>query len=217
MGISHGPPRGCDPGGFVFSGGNVNRTVFLVDGLNLHHSLLEAQITVGGRLTDLDVAKFCRSYLHALPGTAALQAVHYFSALPHHLESRHPGLVSDRIEYFSALESRGVSVHLGQFKAVRTRCPNCRSRYIRWEEKETDVSIGAALLSLVCRDACDTVVLVTGDTDLLPALRAARELDSTKGLAVMLPYRRFNKELRDTADLAFLVRANAYARHQLLD
>jgi uncharacterized LabA/DUF88 family protein len=216
MGISHGPPRGCDPGGFVFSGGNVNRVVFLVDGLNLYHSLREAQIRVRRRLTDLDVVSFCRSYLHALPGNATLQGTHYFSALAHHLESRHPGQVAGQLAYFSALESTGVSVHLGQFKAVQMRCPICHSEYIRWEEKETDVSIGAALLSLVCRDACDTVVLVTGDTDLLPAMWAARELDSTKRLAVMLPYRRFNKELRDTADAAFLVRANAYARHQLL-
>ena len=68
---------------------------------------------------------------------------------------------------------------------------------------------------LVCDDACDTVVLVTGDTDLVPAVRTARDRDPSKTLAVVFPYRRANAELKRVADAAFTIKAATYARPQL--
>jgi hypothetical protein len=69
------PPRGCDPGVFPFLEANVNRCVFLVDGLNLYHSLLDAERETGRQLRRLDVAALCESYLHALPGQSRSEAV----------------------------------------------------------------------------------------------------------------------------------------------
>jgi uncharacterized LabA/DUF88 family protein len=179
------PPRGCDPGVFPFLEVIVNRCVFLVDGLNLYHSLLDGE------------------------------AVVYFSAAAHHREQRHPGTVARQVSYFSALEATGVDVHLGQFKARTLHCPVCGARFVGWEETETDVAIGARLLEYVCRGACDTAVLVTGDTDLVPAMRAARRLDPAKRLAVLQPYRRANRELARCADDAIAIRVASYARQQL--
>jgi uncharacterized LabA/DUF88 family protein len=85
----------------------------------------------------------------------------------------------------------------------------------RWEEKETDVAIGARLLELICKDMCDTAVLVTGDTDLVPAIRAARRLDPAKDIVALQPYRRVNRELSRCADRALTIRVASYARHQL--
>jgi uncharacterized LabA/DUF88 family protein len=183
--------------------------------LNLHHSLREAQAVAGRPLLHLDVLAFCTSYLHALPGRSTLCDVFYFSALPHHLESRHPGEVARQVRYFSAIESTGVHVRLGHFKSTTMRCPLCRGSFARWEEKETDVAIGAKLIELVCRRACDTTVLVSGDTDLVPAIHSARGLDSGTRLGVVLPYRRGNAALKSVADFAFSARVASYARHQL--
>jgi uncharacterized LabA/DUF88 family protein len=133
----------------------------------------------------------------------------------HHREPQHAGTVARQIAYFSALEATGVQVHLGQFKATGRTCPLCHRRFDAWEEKETDVAIGARLLELVCRDECDTAVLVTGDTDLVPAMCSARRLDSAKRLVVLQPYRRVNRELSRCADRALIIRAASYARHQL--
>ena len=57
--------------------------------------------------------------------------------------------------------------------------------------------------------------LATGDTDLVPALRAARRLDPTKDLVALQPYRRVNRELTRCADRALTIRVASYAQHQL--
>ena len=91
----------------------------------------------------------------------------------------------------------------------------CGGRFVGWEEKETDVAIGAKLLELICKDMCDTAVLLTGDTDLVPAIRAARRLDPAKDIVALQPYRRVNRELSRCADQALTIRVASYARHQL--
>ena len=161
--------------------------------MNVYHSLRESERLIGRSLYRLDVAALCDSYLHALPGRAAREAVFYFSAL----------------------EKTQVQVHLGQFKARTLRCPRCHGEFTRWEEKETDVAIGTRLVELVCLERCDTVVLVTGDTDLVPAMRAARRLAPAACLVVLQPHRRVNRQLMACADRALTIRAASYARHQL--
>ena len=209
------PPRGCDPGVFPFLEANVNRCVFLVDGLNLYHSALDAERVTGRPLRGLDVSALCRSYLHALPGRSSLSSIMYFSAVAHHRELRRHGTVARQVAYFKALEGTGVQLHLGQFKAKTQVCPLCGGKFVGWEEKETDVAIGATLLELICRDMCETAVLVTGDTDLVPAMRAARRLDPAKHLVALQPYRRVNRELSRCSDRALTIRVASYARHQL--
>ena len=208
-------PPGLRPRGFFFLEVIVKRCAFLVDGLNLHHSALDAEAVAGRRLRRLDVAGLCRSYVHALPGRSAVTTIDYFSAVAHHREAGHPSTVARQVAYFSALQAAGIDVHLGQFKAKTLVCPLCGGRYRAWEEKETDVAIGARLLELLSRDHCDTAVLVTGDTDLVPAMHAARRLRSDKRLGVIQPYRRVNRELSRSADFALTIRAATYARHQL--
>jgi hypothetical protein len=174
------------PRGFFFWGVIVNRCAFLVDGLNLHHSALDAEAVAGRRLRRLDVAGLCHSYVHALPGRSAIATIDYFSAIAHHREAGHPSTVARQVAYFSALQDTGVDVHLGQFKAKTLVCPLCGGRYLAWEEKETDVAIGTRLLELLARDRCD-----------------------------IQPYRRVNRELSRSADFTLTIRAASYARHQL--
>lgn len=68
-----------------------------------------------------------------------------------------------------ALKDTGVEVHLGQFRRAG------RPGLERFEEKETDVAICAHLMAGFALDLCDMTVIVSGDTDLAPALRVARE------------------------------------------
>ncbi|TAH38286.1 MAG: NYN domain-containing protein [Planctomycetota bacterium] len=53
--------------------------------------------------------------------------------------------------------------------------------YDRLEEKETDVAIAVAILEGMLDPAVDTIVLVSGDTDLVPALRAGKRLVALSG------------------------------------
>lgn len=97
------------------------------------------------------------------------------------------------------------------------RCPSCGHEYDRYEEKETDVSIALKLLELFITDSCDTVILVTGDTDLAPAVRTAKKLFSSKRVLFAFPYKRKNKELAQLAPRSFEIRKEKYTNHQFPD
>ncbi|MEQ9563657.1 MAG: NYN domain-containing protein [Woeseiaceae bacterium] len=66
-------------------------------------------------------------------------------------------------------------------------------------------------------DSCGTVVLVTGDTDLAPAVRMAAEVFPEKNICFAFPYKRKNKELNAITHKSFLIRKERYATHQFSD
>lgn len=62
------------------------------------------------------------------------------------------------------------------------------------------------------KDQCDIPVIVSGDTDLATALRAAKRLFPTKKLGVGFPYKRRTNELGQIADFEFKIQALHYPR-----
>jgi len=50
-------------------------------------------------------------------------------------------------------------------------CNNCKTYYTSHEEKQTDVNIGIYLIKEAFENSYDTAILVTNDTDLIPAIK----------------------------------------------
>ncbi|MEO0743650.1 MAG: NYN domain-containing protein [Bacteroidota bacterium] len=199
----------------------IDRVTFLVGGFNLYHSLRNADRDLGGATTRwLDLVALCESFLYVFrtqQQRAELEEVHYVSALARHLEATNPNVTARHRRYLDCLRETGVQVHFNRFKKKTSRCAVCNTKNKHYEEKETDVALAAKLLELLIRDACDTVVLVTGDTDLAPAVRAAQSLFPQKRVAFAFPYKRKNKELAKLAPDSFVIGAKQYVRHQLAD
>ena len=202
----------------------ANRTVFLIDGFNLYHSLRDAGKELRGQGTRwLDVVSLCRSYLHGIGNGATLERIYYFSALATHLEHQDPGIVERHKRLIKVMQFQGVEVVLGRFKEKQIRCnvkpkpKGCSGLLIRHEEKETDVAISVKLMELCCFDRCDTAVLVTGDTDLAPAVRTVNHLFPQKKICFLFPYTRKNDELAKLAHKSFTIKRNTYPKHQLPD
>ena len=101
------------------------------------------------------------------------------------------------------LDGTGVHLSLGQFK--------------REKEKETDVAIAAKLFEICYGNAAESIVLVTGDTDLAPAVRLCRQLFADRTILFAFPYRRVNDELRQLAPGSFKIDAKTYFRNQFPD
>ncbi|MBI3450397.1 MAG: NYN domain-containing protein [Acidobacteria bacterium] len=189
-----------------------------MDGFNVYHSLREASRDLSGTGTRwLDLRALLASYLPAIGGGATLESVHYFSALATHIDARKPGVSARHRSYITCLESTGVKVELGRFKSKDVHCRTCGTTTVHHEEKETDVAISVRLFDLFQRDAADKVVLVTGDTDLAPAVRLASQLFKFKEVCFAFPYRRKNSELEKLVARSFRVSSHAYARHQYPD
>jgi uncharacterized LabA/DUF88 family protein len=75
------------------------------------------------------------------------------------------------------------------------------------------MSVG--LVEQVISDHCDVAVIVSGDTDVAPAIRSAKRLAPDKRICVSTPYKRTNAELQQVAHQCFRIRAETYARHLL--
>jgi uncharacterized LabA/DUF88 family protein len=119
--------------------------------------------------------------------------------------------------FLRALAASGVTVQMGHFKRKDRTCVTCGGRLRIHEEKETDVAIAVTLLELAITQACETIALVSGDTDLAPAIRAAKRLAPTVRLCSIFPYGRHNRELEQLVDVSFKMSDAAYAAHQLPD
>jgi uncharacterized LabA/DUF88 family protein len=193
----------------------MQRTTFLVDGFNLYHSVKEASRDLTGASTKwLDLRRFLSSYLPALGNNAQITEVYYFTALGLHMDARKPGSTARHKQYMDCLTSTGVRIELGRFKRKTVWCNKCKTDTEHYEEKETDVAISAKLLELFHADACDVAVLVTGDTDLAPAIRAAQRMFPTKLVCVVFPYRRKNKELAQLVTTSIRIKKERYAQNQ---
>lgn len=182
---------------------------FVVDGLNLYHSLREVEKVSKAKVRWLDLRALCASYLHAVRSAVGqrveLARIDYFSALANHLTARDPGALNGPTAYLAALESSGVNVTLARFKQKDVTCPKCGNRFVRFQEKETDVAIGMKLMEAAARGEREVVVLVSGDTDMVPAIKAAKHLSPSLVIGVAFPFMRHNAELRAVADFTFSI------------
>lgn len=183
------------------------RVSFLIDGFNVYHSTRD--VLRDGHpppIKWLDIPSLSGTILKdgTPPREAHIESIHYFSALAEHLEASNPGVVDRHKTFISALEHHGVQPHLGKFKWAGSG----------YEEKETDVAIAAKLLEVFHTDAADAAFIMSGDTDLMPAVETARRLFPKRQICFAFPYRRMNNILKDNADHHFTIRAHQYPKHQ---
>ena len=193
----------------------MNRIIFLIDGFNIYHSTLDLKRQTGHSVKWLDLASLCKSYVSLFGRDAKIDAIYYFSAIPDYLKAKNPGKIKRHRDYIACLEASGVHVELGRFKEKEVFCDKCRTVILKHEEKETDVTIAIKVVEIFHKDECDTAVLVTGDTDLSPAIDKCRTLFPNKKIVFCFPFRRKNKELAALSPGSFSINKRQYVKHQL--
>ncbi len=193
--------------------GSMNRVVFLIDGFNLYHSVLDiSKVLHMPCLKWLDINAFCSSFLSNIGNGASLEKIYYFSAFAYHL--RNADALQRHIDYVECLKSTGIEPILGYFKPKKVKCSKCYKEFIKHEEKATDVGIAVKLLEVLFNKDCETVVLVTGDTDIIPAIETANRMFPNNETVVAFPFARKNDELVDVAPRSFKIHVNSYKNNQ---
>jgi len=87
---------------------------------------------------------------------------------------------------------------------------------VRREEKETDVALATRLLLEAAQIENRTLfILITGDTDLKPALDAIHILNPKIDIWIAFPYRRRNADLENVAKGSIELKKEDYAHCQL--
>ena len=145
---------------------------------------------------------------------ASLARIYCFSAPPIH---RSKGKLRRHALYMRCLRATGIHVELARFKSKDVFCPTCNKYFVAHEEKETDVAIAAKLFEVCHVDEADTIVLMTGDTDLAPAVRTCKRLFPSKLIFFAFPYKRTNNELAAIAPESFSVKLRSCLHHQFPD
>lgn len=80
---------------------------------------------------------------------------------------------------------------MGHFKEKQRTCRACGAVWTQHEEKETDVHMAARIVVDACEDRYDRAVLVTADSDLVPALDIVKTRFPRKQMFVAAPPKRF--------------------------
>ena len=72
--------------------------------------------------------------------------------------------------------------------------------YLNFEQKGVDMRIGIDVASLSLKKQVDRIILISGDRDMIPAIKLARR-EGVQVVLVNIPGRKLNHELIEDADL----------------
>ena len=210
-GFTPWPPGGSSPRDFYVVCIMKSRVIAFIDGFNLYHALdqrLPYRIS-GAQAFNmhspyqqykwLDLQKLCSCFLTS-------QEELYWS----------PEKVARHTRYIAALEHTGVETVYGSFKEKDVYCTQCKKIFKKREEKRTDVNIAIHLLGLAHANVYDRALLVTGDSDLIPAVEWVRKQHPEKRMSVIVPIARpVTKHLRQVANDHSKIKEDHLRRCQL--
>lgn len=154
------------------------RVTGFVDGFNLYHSVKDSGHS---HLKWLDLWKLCEMFAPA--PQYELTGVLYFTAYATH----RPNAVKRHRVYVEALRAVGVQPVIGHFKRKQAGCRSCGSTWPRHEEKETDVNLALRLFERAYADSYDMALLITADSDIVPAVRMTLASFPAKTIRVLTP------------------------------
>lgn len=159
-----------------------------VDGFNLYYGI---KSKFGRRYLWLDVVELVRR----LRPADHIAVVRYFTAVV----KGEPAAAANQIEYIDALQAHCgpvLDVQRGWFKP-RTIGPckicgqhfecACPRRFRSFEEKETDVALGASMVEDAAAGLGDISLLVSADSDFAPAVRSIKRLDPQRPVLLAMP------------------------------
>jgi len=193
------------------------RIMALVDGFNLYHSIAEnPQHTRHKNSTDLRKYKWLNLWKLMecfLSKNEELVEVVYFSAYAFWKQER----VTRHQTYVRALRSVGVKPVISEFKKKTKKCKICKKIYDTYEEKQTDVQVAIHLFKEGMNDRYEKAMIVTGDSDLIPAIEAVKEKFPMKEIKILFPPLRAINSLKQVADSYARIRPHHLIASQFPD
>lgn len=154
------------------------RVICFVDGLNLH---LAIKALKAPHLRWVNLSSLASEFL--CPKSQRLTDIYYFSAHPTWM----PDDKDHHIQFVKASAAYQVIPVMGFFKERDAFCFNCKHKWTKHEEKETDVNLALQMLHLAYQDKYDEALLISNDSDFTPAIRLIRSTFPAKKVTVIAP------------------------------
>jgi uncharacterized LabA/DUF88 family protein len=141
------------------------RVIVYVDGFNFYYGLKKPDWK---RYYWLDIVKLFESFMGS---NQELVCVKYFSARPADI-----GKSKRQDAFFQAnKENPKFKLILGKYLKKKLKCFNCLNIIRTYEEKETDVRLATQILADAYQKNCDVAIIVSADSDMIPAIELAIE------------------------------------------
>lgn len=173
----------------------MKRVTFYVDGFNFYYGLRTAK-RIDAKWYQaywVDLVKFFSMFIGE---GQTLEKVVYFTAPPLNKEKNRRQ--SAFLNANRLINDDRFEVVNGKYISKIIKCPNCSFAIHRPEEKKTDVNISIRLLADCFRDLTDTIVLVSGDSDLLPPVEFIQKDYPNKQVRVMFPPTIYSHDLANS-------------------
>tara|TARA_R110002050_G_scaffold300678_1_gene471480 strand:+ start:11799 stop:12452 length:654 start_codon:yes stop_codon:yes gene_type:complete len=164
------------------------RVIVYIDGFNLYFGMTSKYKNTKW----LDLISLAEDVLKP---TQTLVEVRYYTAMI----SNNVSKVKRQVSYIDALRNSGVLITLGHYKKKQKSCRSCRATWFTHEEKMTDVNISVDLLKHAMEDRYDAAMLISGDSDLVPPIKAVHSSFQKKRVFVVFPPNRANEDVRRVA------------------
>jgi uncharacterized LabA/DUF88 family protein len=153
------------------------RVACYIDGFNLYHAINDLRKP---HLKWVDLRALAESLCR--PGET-LTKVAYFSAYA----TWKPGPYARHREHVSALISLGIDCQMARFSEQSAQCLKCGATWKRHEEKETDVHFSLTFLEDAFDNVFDRAIIISADSDHVPAVRCVRRRFPGKQIFVATP------------------------------
>ncbi|MCB0645123.1 MAG: NYN domain-containing protein [Saprospiraceae bacterium] len=161
------------------------RVIAYIDGFNLYFGMREASFD---HCRWLDIKKLIQSLLQ--PQQELLDVKYFTSRV-----SNNPDKQKRQSTYIDAIEGTGVKVFYGNYQDNTEECKRCGNIWRSAKEKMTDVNIATNIIVDAFNDSYDMAMLVSGDSDLTPPIKAVHGLFKNKRVFIAFPPKRHNSSM----------------------
>ena len=203
------------------------RYCFYVDGFNLYHALNDPYFYEPNKPRSPDTQYYrYRKYKwlnlrelarRTVRARDTIAGVVFFTTYAPWKWKQDSDIETRHKQYVRALRAERVDIVQGRFLQREEQCHACGKTYAGHIEKRTDVNIALRLLSDAIDDMYDRAVIISADSDLLPAIDTVHKHAPDKEVGVMFPIGRTSFDLRQKADFRFKMPERLLAACQFPD
>jgi uncharacterized LabA/DUF88 family protein len=181
------------------------RVLVYIDGFNLYFGITSAGLNHCKWLDLVSLAK------DLLKPSQKLVGVKYFTSRV----SNDPDKQKRQTTYIEALESTGVKVYFGHYQSDSVECHRCGNIWKTYNEKMTDVNIATHMMIDAYKGTFDMAMLISGDSDLVPPIRAIHDNFSNKRVFVAFPPKRYSSSIALVAKGSMMIGRKKITDNQL--
>lgn len=183
------------------------RVIFYIDGLNLYNGLKRANLR---KYYWLDLRALAEKL--CLPNQRLVRIKYFTSMVSTKFDE---GKFQRQSSYIKALRTlKYVRIFLGRHQKGFTTCSRCGKVFKNFNEKMTDMNIAVEMFKDAYQKKCDTQILISGDSDLVPACKAIIELFDMK-LVIFFPPHRKTDRLKEHCHFSAKIFTNYFKKSQL--